>query len=628
MTTTGQPTDQAGEPRMREQFSTVLDAVVPRWSTRPILGYLPGLDGIRALSVLAVVAYHLDYGWAAGGYLGVEVFFVLSGYLITRLLLDEDWRTGTISRRRFWIRRARRLLPAVVTLVLGVWIWAVLVLPDGEAALFRGDAFASLFYVQNWHAIIADQPYFASFGRPSPLRHLWSLAIEEQFYLLWPLVIPVALRRLGRRSTAAVIAVGVVASAILMDVTADIAAPERAYYGTDTRAFGILLGGLLAFGWTPERLRADIARPARWVIDAVGVGALAALVWQFSNRSEFDSWTYPQGFLFVDVCTLALLAAATHPASSLRRYLSSDVLTAIGRRSYSISLWHWPVIVFTRPGVDWGLDGTGALLARVALIVGLSEVSYRLVEQPLRDGRMGRLHERVCAPPARRIALVGGGLATFAMLMSIALPSPEQVVDTARAPITTTTTTTTTTPTAVSSTAAAPTTTAPPVTSVSIPPKPESGPELTVIGESVTLGAIGTLDGYFGPRMHLDAVEARRASDSISLVSQLAAKNQLTPTMVLHIGNNGAISPEAFDSLHGVIGPDRLLVLVKIRVPRRWEAQVNGEIDRLAGMHPNVVVADWNAIANSEPGLLLDDGVHLTAAGKDRYARMLTDIHP
>lgn len=149
-----------------------------------------------------------------------------------------------------------------------------------------------------------------------------------------------------------------------------------------------------------------------------------------------------------------------------------------------------------------------------------------------------------------------------------------------------------------------------------------------MIGESVTLGAIGALDGHYGPRMHLDAAEARRASESIDLVSRLAAENRLTPTMVMHIGNNGAISSSSFDQLYSAIGPDRALVLVKIKVPLRWEAQVNGEIDRLASMHPNVYVADWNAIANSEPGLLTDDGVHLSAAGKARYAQMLIDLHP
>ncbi|WP_436792935.1 acyltransferase family protein [Actinospongicola halichondriae] len=612
-------------------FTSVLDDLTPRWSTRRPLRYLPGLDGIRAVSVAAVVAYHLDYSWATGGYLGVEVFFVLSGFLITRLLLDEEWRTGTVSRPAFWLRRARRLLPAVVALVIGVWVWTVVVLSATEAARFRGDAFASLLYVQNWHAILADQPYFEAFGRPSPLRHLWSLAIEEQFYLLWPLVLPVSLKRFGRRPTAALIGVAVVASLWAMQITADIAAPERAYFGTDTRAFGILLGGVLAFAWTPERLRAGISVPARRMVDAVGLAALAALVWQFSGRSEFDPWTYPWGFLWVDVCTIALLLSATHPASTTRRLLGSRALTAIGRRSYSLYLWHWPVIVFTRPDVDWGLTGASALVVRLGLIVALSELSYRCIEQPFRDGRVQdlarRLQARIGVAPARRVGLAGAALASVAVVALLAAPTPSREIATSRAPLATTTTTTTT---LAPSTTEEPEVTAPPTTEAetSSATLPADGGPLTIIGESVTLGAVDRLLGHYGDRLHIDAVKGRRASESIAFLQQLAADDRLRPTVVLHIGNNGAISSDSFNAAYDAVGPDRNLVLVRIRVPRRWEEQVNGEIDRLAAEHDNVIVADWNHIANTEPGLLTDDGVHLSSAGIDRYTEMLAAIYP
>lgn len=611
-------------------FASALDGLVPRWSTRPPLGYLPGLDGIRALSVLAVIAYHLEYTWATGGYLGVEVFFVLSGFLITRLLLDEEWRTGAISRPNFWLRRARRLLPAVIVLIVGVWSWALVVLPEGEAAQFRGDAFASLFYVQNWHAIIADQPYFESFGRPSPLRHLWSLAIEEQFYLVWPLFLPLALRRLGRRRTVGLIVVATLASAWLMSATADIAAPERAYYGTDTRAFGILVGAALAFAWSPERSRTDVAPAARRVIDGIGLAALLALVWQFAGRSEFDPWTYPQGFLWVDVCTVVLLIAATHPASSAHRVIGSKLLAAIGRRSYSLYLWHWPVIVFTRPDLDWGLQGTTALLARFALIAGLSELSYRFVEQPFRDGRMqrvaGLVRERVGPGPSHRLALVGGAVGVTMLVLLLAAPAPAQRVETARAPLATTTSTATTAapaPAPTTTTTALPATTTPPTTT-----PPRGTGLVTIIGESVTLGALHQLSGYYGDRLHFDAVKGRRASESIAYLQQLSAEGKLRPTVVLHIGNNGAISADSFNAAYDAVGPDRTLVLVRIRVPKRWEGQVNGEIDRLAGEHDNIIVADWNKIANEEPGLLTDDGVHLSQAGKDRYTQLISGLIP
>ncbi|MDZ7675278.1 MAG: acyltransferase family protein [Acidimicrobiales bacterium] len=622
-----------------DEFSTTIDQAVPRWAGPQTLGYLPGLDGIRALSALAVVAYHLDFSWSAGGYLGVEVFFVLSGFLITRLMLDEKRRTGTLDRARFWLRRARRLLPAIVALVVGVCAWGAFVLPEGDLAAFRGDAIASLFYVQNWHAIITDQPYFQAFGRPSPLRHVWSLAIEEQFYLLWPLVLPWALHRLGRRWTVALIAVGIVASVAAMSATADITAPERAYYGTDTRAFGLLLGGLLAFGWQPERLRSLIRRTARRTVDAVGLVALTALAWQFVNRSEFDPWTYPEGFLLVDACTLALLVAATHPASTTSRLLGTRWLAALGRRSYSLYLWHWPVIVFTRPGRDWGLEGVHALVVRLLLIAALTELSYRFVEQPFRDGRVGRVagavSARIGVVAARRAAVATGTVSVIAFLAVLAIPSAAPLIEIGQAPIATTTTSTTAATTTTTTTTTAPpaqpeptTTTAPSAPPAPAATAPEGVAEITVIGESVTLGAAHALSGVWGPRVRVDAVESRRSSDGIGRVEQLAAENQLSPTVFVHIGNNGAIPPGGFERIAAAAGPDRQVVLITVRVPRRWEAQVNGELRRVADAHEHVYVADWNAVANGEEGLLLDDGVHLTQAGTARYAELLATFRP
>ncbi|MGK2929499.1 MAG: acyltransferase family protein, partial [Acidimicrobiales bacterium] len=404
-----------------------------RTADRGRIGYLPGLDGLRAVSVGAVIAYHLDLSWATGGYLGVEVFFVVSGYLITLLALDEERRTGVIDRIAFWSRRARRLLPAVIVLVAVVMAWTALVVGAEEVRRFRGDGLASLLYVQNWHAIVTDQPYFVNFGRPPPLRHLWSLAIEEQFYLLWPLFLPFALRRLGRARTVAITLVVGFASMLLMLSLADIAAPERAYYGTDTRAFGIMLGCALAFGWQPDRFRAEIGTAPRRTLGAVGLAAAAVLAWQFGGRSEFDPWTYPWGFALVDVCSALLIVTTTHPGSPLRSGAGSPLLAAIGRRSYSLYLWHWPVFVFTRPGVDWPLDGAAALVVRLALVFALAEASYRWIEQPFRAGwaqpRIGAFVRSARSTPRRAAAV---GVATVLLLglvgAVVSAPVPTQTV--------------------------------------------------------------------------------------------------------------------------------------------------------------------------------------------------------
>ena len=610
------------------------------------VGYLPGIDGLRALAVVAVLAYHLDASWATGGYLGVEVFFVVSGFLITSLLLAEHRERDRIDLLAFWRRRARRLLPAVFVLVGLVFAYAAVVLPTGELHRFRGDGVASLLYVQNWHAIFTEQPYFEAFGRPSPLRHLWSLAIEEQFYLLWPLLLPIGLRRLGRRRTVIAVAGAILVSVLLMAATADITAPERAYYGTDTRLFGILSGALLAFAWRPQRARGDVGPAARRVIEGAGIAALVLLAWQHATRSEFDGWTYPWGFLLVDALTLVTIIAVTHPASRLERSVGSGPLQALGRRSYSIYLWHWPVIVFTRPGVDWGLTGSAALAARLALVAVLAEASYRLVERPVRDGTLQRWLTGATLPsPAallrrRRavgIAAVAGLLLAVTVIAAPPDPGSEVAVGTVAdqpsaitlppvppTPSTAPPTTAAATP-ADPPPATAPTTTPAPAPAEAAPPPPP--PELpvsafypvTVFGESVTLGAAPALQAHWNHTVQIDAVEARQFEDGVAAIEAFAAEGRLTPVVVVHLGNNGVAPPGALDRVVAAVGPERRLVLLTVRVPRRWEGPVNEEVLRVVQAHPNVVLADWYAASASEPGLLVDDGVHLTRRGQEVY---------
>jgi peptidoglycan/LPS O-acetylase OafA/YrhL len=518
------------------------------------------------------------------------------------------------------------------------------VLPTGELHRFRGDAVASLLYVQNWHAVLTEQPYFDTFGRPSPLRHLWSLAIEEQFYLLWPLLLPLGLRRWGRRRTAAAVAGAVLASVVLMAVTADVAAPERAYYGTDTRLFGILAGALLAFGWRPQRARTDVGGAARRVVEGFGLTALVVLAWQHAGRSEFDPWTYPWGFVVVDAATLVAIIAVTHPASRLERAVGCGPLQAIGRRSYSIYLWHWPVIVFTRPGVDWGLTGTAALLARLVLIAALSEASYRLVELPVRDGRfrrwMASLPRTGPQIPRRRAVAAGTALLTVALVASVAVAPAAPRIDLATgvaqgsavtidaagpppAPVVTEAPRTPD-PAPTPPPAAAEPTPPPPPTTAPVAPLPSAATSaVTVVGESVTLGAAPALQAHWGQHVQIDAVEGRQFLDSVTIIEALAAAGRLTPVVVVHLGNNGIAPPGAFDRVVAAVGPERRLVVVSVRVPKRWEGQVNDEVVRVVAEHPNTVLADWNTASASEPGLLIGDGVHLTARGQQAYRDLL-----
>ena len=400
---------------------------------------MPGLDGLRALAVVAVLLYHAGLASIPGGFLGVEVFFVISGYLITALLVTEWRHRGRIDLAAFWMRRARRLLPALYLVVVATLAYAVVFLP-GEVAGLRGDALSAFAYVTNWYLIFGNESYFEAMGRPSLLRHLWSLAVEEQFYLLWPPVVAVGISlgtrrwRLRRLMFVSLAVAG--GSALLMAALyAPDIDPSRIYYGTDTRATGLLFGAALAFVWRPgertsretcARLARRGFRPAgrlrrRWgwirpaLLDVVGLGALAGLTAFCLSLDEFRPLLYKGGFVAVGLITAALIAVVAHPQGRVgTRLLGWRPLRWVGERSYGIYLWHWPVYTVTRPGLDVPLDGPKLLALRLAVTVLLAHLSYRYVEQPVRHGALGRAWRRLRHADARGRRDLGLRWAAFA----------------------------------------------------------------------------------------------------------------------------------------------------------------------------------------------------------------------
>jgi len=378
------------------------------------LPYSPGLDGLRALAVIAVLLYHADLAWIPGGFLGVEVFFVISGYLITALLLAEWRQRGRIDLKTFWLRRARRLLPALYVLLLVSLAFAVVFLP-GEVAGLRGDVLAAFGYVTNWYLIFGQESYFEAVGRPSLLQHLWSLAVEEQFYLIWPPVLALGLfigaTRLRRRRMLTVALVGAAASAVAMALLyAPGVDPSGVYYGTDTRATGLLCGAALAFLWSagdkyrPSEARHHRLEPPgrgrfrrRWgwtaplLLDVVGFAALGVLVWFCLHLGEFRPFLYRGGFALVALSTAATIMAVVNPYTLIgARLLGSAPLRWVGVRSYGIYLWHWPVFMVTRPDLDVPFDGLPLLALRLTVTVALAHLSYRYIETPIRHGALGR----------------------------------------------------------------------------------------------------------------------------------------------------------------------------------------------------------------------------------------------
>jgi peptidoglycan/LPS O-acetylase OafA/YrhL len=393
---------------------------------RPIhgsLAYLPGLDGLRALAVLSVLLFHGHASWLPGGFLGVDVFFVISGFIITRLLLYEWQTTGRINLPSFWWRRARRLLPAVFLLLVGVLVYYVFFVPD-EVTNLRGDALASILYVTNWHFIADQQSYFETFMRPSAFRHLWSLAVEEQFYLVWPLLLAGALALFRRRWVVATLVVaGAVASTALM---AWLYSPgeevSRVYYGTDTRAGGLLIGASVAFLVSSIHVQAIVARlaglPARIALDLGAVLALAALVITMFMIDESSTFLYEGGLAGIALVTAIVILATSNPRTMTSRVLGVRPLRWLGERSYGIYLWHWPVLLLTWPEPPNDLQLAGMFAATIAL----AAVSYQLIEQPLRRADVAKAWQRLrIAAPWRRAAVATTGLGAGVMVAGLVI---------------------------------------------------------------------------------------------------------------------------------------------------------------------------------------------------------------
>lgn len=604
------------------------------------LRYMPGLDGLRALAVAAVLLYHSDLGWMPGGYLGVEIFFVISGYLITLLLLTE-WRAkGAIDLKHFWLRRARRLLPALFVLLACALAFTVLFLPD-EVAGLRADTLAALGYVTNWYLILAQKSYFESVGRPSLLRHLWSLAVEEQFYLLFPPLLLVLLKWWKPRRVFFTLLAGAAASATLMfllyqpDVD-----PSRIYYGTDTRAGGLLIGAALAFIWTPWESASR--QRNRWLLDAVGLAALGGLLFACIRLDEYEPLLYQGGFLAVALTTAIVIAVAVHPGAHLGTdILGREPLRWIGQRSYSLYLWHWLVFDLTRPQLDVPLDGVPLFVLQVAISLVLADLSFRWIETPFRSGALGRAWDNVHrARGAQRLRLGirwAGAVSAIAIVsavlgesvVSAQVPAPPAYLAFEHGAETSTPTAAldpTKTATAPASATPVPPTRLATATTVAHTVVPTAQPQqtlaVTAIGDSVMLGAATDLEHTLGP-VQVDAAVGRQVSQAITLLQQLGAARRLGPVVVIHLGNNGTFSAQQFKTIMSLLANERRVVIVNDKVPRPWEIQNNKVLASEAEQYSNVVLVDLYAASAQHPEYFWNDGIHLRPEGAQVYADLI-----
>jgi peptidoglycan/LPS O-acetylase OafA/YrhL len=617
------------------------------------LQYLPGLDGLRAIAVVAVLLFHAGFTWIPGGYLGVEVFFVISGYLITLLLVSEFERTGRISLRHFWLRRARRLLPALFALLVVVGVVSVIFLPS-EVGRMRGDLVAAFFYCTNWYLIATQSSYFDQLGRPPLLQHLWSLAVEEQFYLVWPVAFYGLLRVFGRNvnriATVVLLGAGLSVAAMVVWYDPD-KDPSRVYYGTDTRASALLLGATLALFWRPRALARGAVRHVGPMFDLVGLVGLIGIVIASLTIADRDELLYRGGFVLASVSTLLAIAAVTHPGSVLGRYLLGNPLFVwIGKRSYGLYIWHWPIFALTRPGIDlqrFELAWWQVQTLRFTATVVLTEVSFRLLEEPIRAGALGRWFRSLRGPATpvvfarRRFTFVVAGLVALlvvpaGVVIGTRHPEPTDIekslragqavvrtipVDPASAVQTTTTPTSAGTDPAVSTPATdpatAPTTVAPP---------PPTGVPVIAIGDSVMLGAAPALDAMFATNVVVNAKVGRQFKEATDIATFYRDNGYLGKVVVIHLGNNGDVGDGRIDELMAPLAAVPLVIFLNDKVPRGWEAPNNELFVNNVSRFPNALLVDWKTYSEPNPGWFYSDSIHLRPEGQQAYADLIAQV--
>ncbi|PWI42721.1 acyltransferase family protein [Streptomyces sp. ICBB 8177] len=590
-----------------------------------------GLDGLRAVAVVSVVTYHVHASWLPGGFLGVDLFFVISGYLITSLLTAERARTGRFRLGAFWIRRARRLLPAM---------WAVLTLAACTATLAGGDTYAglrgnvvaALTYSSNWWQIAQHDAYFTGVGGKPVLQHLWSLAVEEQFYVLWPLLLWCLMAVLRRRRDQAAVTLALAAAsftAMALMYTPD-TDTSRVYYGTDTHGGGLLLGAAAALVLPLARATALRGRTHLRALDALGGGGLLALVVAAWLLDGTGAAVYQGGLALSCVAAVAVTVAAAGPGR-FARVLSARPLVWVGRRSYGIYLWHWPIIACLT-GVAPGFAASAA--GRVTML-GLTAVfavtSYRVLEEPLiRLGVRGYLTQarrwfvaRAEARPRQALAMAvaGAGVVTVACIGVSHAPTSTgleaQIAAGERA-----------------AAAAAPHTSAAPAAAdmtggrraavAKTAPGAHDAPgvpgdEITAIGDSVMLASTDALEQAM-PGIDVVAKVGRQMDAAPDVLRQLAAQGKLRRVVVIGLGTNGDFSDATIADVLRITGPSRTVAFINTYVPRSWESTVNSALRRAVRTHPGTVLVDWHDAIAKQPQRLWTDNTHPRPSGTGVYA--------
>jgi len=577
-------------------------------STPRGIRYIPAIDGLRAVAVIAVMLYHLGFSWIPGGFLGVDLFFVISGYVITRLLLDSIQRSGGLDLRAFYKARIRRLFPPLVFMIFVTIIYISIWAPETMRRFVSDSPFA-LVGGMNWWLVFRQTDYFDSISRPPLLQHTWSLGVEAQFYLIWPLILLLVLRQFGKaKIPGAALFIAAISGIALLLVSYEVDAANASqvshvYFGTDTHSIGLFLGAALAVSWVPQNLQEQVNRRAQDFIDGIGVIGFVGLLGTFFLINESDPTLYKLAFPLAGLFGCAILTSIVHPASRFAPMLSSKVAVWIGERSYAIYLWHWVVFQVTRPAVD--LEGSPwALYAlRILVVFALADISLRLVELPVRSGlveywfkgmkyRTKNVQRRQKSTVVASILLLilgtsyisANAISQSDKEMAIIKQQLEQPIQPSE-------------PTATQ----------------------EGG--LWVTGDSVILGIRYELDA----RSNIAIINARVGRQATELIEVMRADkaNAADSTVIFNIGNNNKLTSDQVLAVFEEVKNQPKIIVVNTAVPRSWRDENNALIAQYAALYGATVI-DWASISAGHPEYFAPDGVHLVPAGVRAYVDAIT----
>jgi len=574
-------------------------------ATKRGIQHIPAIDGLRAIAVTAVIFYHLGFAWIPGGFLGVDLFFVISGYVITRLLLDSIARSGGLDLRGFYKARARRLLPPLVFMIV-VTAFYISIWAQDSVKRFLTDTPFSLSGLMNWWLVAKEQDYFEAIGRPPLLQHTWSLAVESQFYLVWPVLLLVILKRFGKKVIpVAALAIALFSGTALFLVSLQLDASSsvsHVYFGTDTHSIGLFLGAALAVSWIPQNFKSEVSNKAQNFIDFIGVFGLVGILGSFLLIDESSPTAYKIAFPLAAFFGAAIVTSIVHPASRFAPILQNRVLLWIGERSYAIYLWHWVVFQITRPRVD--IDGQDwALIAlRILVVLALADISLKLVELPIRSGKVeywfkGMKYRTASVRKRQKIAVISSIsvlLVSLAALSSVALVSSNRAAQDFQESLQSELEYT------------------PPVSEVT-----DRAEMLWLTGDSVILG-IRTALSEIRPLLVVNARVGRAAPELLQEMGQDLEKASGS-NVVMDLGNNDLLTEDTVRAIFELVKESSKVVVVNTAVPRPYRDANNELVAELAAQYSNVRVVDWNSISDGHPEYFAPDGVHLVPTGVSAY---------